>query len=53
MSFKVEHIYYDLWLNHFYTEYLAYYVYGEQTTLRKGKSRERKGVPFAFLVEGE
>jgi len=26
---KVKHIYYDLWLDHFYREYLVYFAYGE------------------------
>ncbi|KAJ8430766.1 LOW QUALITY PROTEIN: hypothetical protein Cgig2_017079 [Carnegiea gigantea] len=39
---KVKHIYYDLWLDHFYREYLIYFAYGEQTNSKKEKFTAKK-----------
>ncbi|KAJ8430028.1 hypothetical protein Cgig2_010957 [Carnegiea gigantea] len=50
---KVKHIYYDLWLDHFYREYLVYFAYGEHMVLRKRKLRQRKGPMFAFPIKSE
>ncbi|KAJ8430480.1 LOW QUALITY PROTEIN: hypothetical protein Cgig2_021726 [Carnegiea gigantea] len=47
---NVGHIYYDLWLDHFYREYLHM---GNKRLLKKGKLRQRKGAPFASLVKSE
>ena len=33
--YKVKHTYYHLWLDHFYSEYLVYFAYGEQTNSEK------------------
>ena len=33
---NVGHIYYDLWLDHFYREYLVYFAYEEQTGFWEG-----------------
>ena len=45
---KAKHIYYDLWLDHFYREYLVYFAYGEQANSENRKTRRRKEGPFAF-----
>ena len=43
---KVNHIYYDLWLDHFYREYLVYFAYGEQTNSEKEKFETKKNSPL-------
>ncbi|KAJ8431209.1 hypothetical protein Cgig2_020320 [Carnegiea gigantea] len=43
---KVKNIYYDLWLNHFYGEYLVYFAYGEQTNSEKEKVETNKRRPL-------
>ena len=43
---KVNHIYYDLWLDHFYREYLVYFAYGEQTNFKKEKVETKKRSPL-------
>ncbi|KAJ8438097.1 hypothetical protein Cgig2_015354 [Carnegiea gigantea] len=44
-SHKVKHIYYDLWLDHFYREYLVYFAYREQTDCEKEKFTAKKRSP--------
>ena len=39
---KVKHIYYDIWLDHFYREYLVYFAYGEQTLFEKENTEANK-----------
>jgi len=43
---KVKHIYYDLWLDHFYKKYLVYFAYGEQANSGKEKSKTKKNSPI-------
>ncbi|KAJ8426820.1 hypothetical protein Cgig2_022601 [Carnegiea gigantea] len=43
---KAKHIYYDLWLDHFYQEYLMYFAYGEQTDSEKEKVETKKRSPL-------
>ncbi|KAJ8425005.1 hypothetical protein Cgig2_025384 [Carnegiea gigantea] len=43
---KAKHIYYDLWLDHFYREYLVYFAYGEQTDSGKEKVETKKRSPL-------
>ncbi|KAJ8447932.1 hypothetical protein Cgig2_012067 [Carnegiea gigantea] len=43
---KVGHIYYDLWLGHFYRECLVHFAYGEQTDSERGKVEPKKRSPF-------
>ena len=43
---KAKHIYYDLWLDHFYREYLVYFAYGEQTDSEKEKVETKKRSPL-------
>ncbi|KAJ8437261.1 hypothetical protein Cgig2_010086 [Carnegiea gigantea] len=43
---KVNHIYYDLWLDHFYREYLVCFAYGEQTNSEQEKFKTKKKAPF-------
>jgi len=45
---KVKHVYYDLWLDHFYRECLLYFAYGEQANFEKEKSETKKRAPFVF-----
>ncbi|KAJ8438665.1 hypothetical protein Cgig2_031630 [Carnegiea gigantea] len=45
---NVDHIYYDLWLDHFYREYLLYFAYGEQTDSEKGKVETKKRSPLCI-----
>ncbi|KAJ8419873.1 LOW QUALITY PROTEIN: hypothetical protein Cgig2_000266 [Carnegiea gigantea] len=40
------HIYYDLWLEYFYREYLVYFAYGEQTNSEKEKVKTKKRSPL-------
>ncbi|KAJ8423893.1 hypothetical protein Cgig2_006230 [Carnegiea gigantea] len=61
---KAKHIYYDLWLDHFYREYLVYFAYGEQTDSGKEKadtknrsppriSRQKRMADLSITAEGE
>ncbi|KAJ8420265.1 hypothetical protein Cgig2_014313 [Carnegiea gigantea] len=50
---KAKHIYYDLWLDHFYQEYLMYFAYGEQTNSEKEKVETKKRSPLRSSPEGE
>jgi len=61
---KAKHIYYDLWLDHFYQEYLVYFAYGEETDSRKEKvetkkrsllriSRQKRMADLNVTAEGE
>ncbi|KAJ8434749.1 hypothetical protein Cgig2_001952 [Carnegiea gigantea] len=43
---KAKHIYYDLWLDHFYREYLVYFAYGEQIDFEKEKVETKKRSPL-------
>jgi len=43
---KAKHIYYDLWVDHFYREYLVYFAYGEQTDSGKEKVETKKRSPL-------
>ncbi|KAJ8435462.1 hypothetical protein Cgig2_021095 [Carnegiea gigantea] len=42
---NVGYIYYDLWLDHFYREYLVYFAYGKQMDSKKGKVEAKKRSP--------
>ncbi|KAJ8443030.1 hypothetical protein Cgig2_030233 [Carnegiea gigantea] len=42
---KVKHVYYDLWLDHFYREYLVYFAFGEQADHEKEKFVAKKRNP--------
>ncbi|KAJ8432850.1 hypothetical protein Cgig2_024538 [Carnegiea gigantea] len=46
--YKVGHIYYDLWLDHFYREYLEYFAYEEHTYSEKGKVETKKRSPLCI-----
>jgi len=46
---KVKHIYYDLWLDHFYREYLVYFAYGEQANSEKEKNEMKKKSPVRIF----
>jgi len=51
---KAKHIYYDLWLDHFYREYLVYFAYKEnKQPLKKRKLRPRTEAPFVAHVKNE
>ena len=43
---KAKHIYYDLWLDHFYREYLVYFAYREQTDSGKQRVETKKRSPL-------
>ncbi|KAJ8422773.1 LOW QUALITY PROTEIN: hypothetical protein Cgig2_014321 [Carnegiea gigantea] len=43
---KVNHIYYNLWLDHFYREYLVYFAYGKQTNSEQEKFETKKKSPL-------
>ncbi|KAJ8438299.1 hypothetical protein Cgig2_015042 [Carnegiea gigantea] len=45
---KAKHIYYDLWLDHFYQEHLVYFAYGEQTDSEKEKVETKKRSPLCI-----
>ncbi|KAJ8422982.1 hypothetical protein Cgig2_025007 [Carnegiea gigantea] len=45
---KVNHIYYDLWLDHFYREYLVYFAYEEQTNSEQEKVEIKKRSPICI-----
>ncbi|KAJ8433641.1 LOW QUALITY PROTEIN: hypothetical protein Cgig2_026821 [Carnegiea gigantea] len=45
---KAKHIYYDLWLDHFYREYLVYFAYEEQTDSEKEKVETKKRGPLCI-----
>ncbi|KAJ8427557.1 hypothetical protein Cgig2_003120 [Carnegiea gigantea] len=42
---KLKHIYYDIWLDNLYREYLIYFAYGEQTDSEKEKFTAKKMSP--------
>jgi len=48
---KVKHIYYDLFLDHFYREYLVYFAYGEQTNSEKEKVETKKRSPLRISCQ--
>ncbi|KAJ8434538.1 hypothetical protein Cgig2_004304 [Carnegiea gigantea] len=48
---KTKHIYYDLWLDHFYREYLVHFVYGEQTDFGKEKVETTKRSPLRISLQ--
>ncbi|KAJ8445786.1 hypothetical protein Cgig2_000966 [Carnegiea gigantea] len=43
---NVDHIYYNLWLDHFYREYLVYFADGKQTDSENGKVNTKKRSPL-------
>ncbi|KAJ8439010.1 hypothetical protein Cgig2_028456 [Carnegiea gigantea] len=48
---KAKYIYYDLWLDHFYREYLVYFAYGEQTDSEKEKVETKKKSPVRISCQ--
>ncbi|KAJ8423333.1 hypothetical protein Cgig2_021289 [Carnegiea gigantea] len=61
---KAKYIYYDLWLDHFYREYLVYFAYREQTDSEKENvetkkksplriSRQKRMTDLHIIAEGE
>ncbi|KAJ8431702.1 hypothetical protein Cgig2_022324 [Carnegiea gigantea] len=61
---KVKHTYYDLWLDHFYREYMVFFAYREQTNSEKEKvetkkrgslhiSRQERMADLNVIAEGE
>jgi len=48
---KVKHIDYDLWLDHFYREYVVYFAYEEQANFEKEKSETKKKSPIRISCQ--
>ncbi|KAJ8426000.1 hypothetical protein Cgig2_006250 [Carnegiea gigantea] len=46
---KAKHNYSDLWLDHFYREYLMYFAYGQQTDSKKEKVETKKRSSLRIL----